>query len=86
MKKKFYVFLAVILGILLSIFVHSMLEMYYLKWAFQNNIRVTWVGGCALPIYLNIGLLLVGAVGGYFLGQTWWRIVYIEKRHWRMRK
>jgi len=28
----------------------------------------------------------MGIVGGYFLGQIWWRIVYVEKRHWRFKK
>ncbi len=38
---------------------------------------------CLMPSWVAYVVPLVGVVGGYFLGQLWWRIVYIEHRHWR---
>ncbi|MFC1721850.1 hypothetical protein ACFL0Z_02975 [Patescibacteria group bacterium] len=35
---------------------------------------------CALPPSLQYGLLAAGIVGGYFLGQYWWKVVYVKKK------
>lgn len=35
-----------------------------------------------LPVILYKVFVLAGAFGGFFLGFYWWRIVYIEHRHW----
>jgi hypothetical protein len=82
MKKSFYIFLTIILGLMLAMIAHSLLEVWYLDWAGRNSIEIIWSHGCAFPAYFNYGLFVIGAIGGYFLGQTWWRIVYIEKRRW----
>jgi len=42
----------------------------------------------AMPTWAQYIVLVLGAVGGYFLGQYWWKVVYIQRRHWyfRMKK
>ena len=42
----------------------------------------------AMPTWLQYIFLVLGTVGGYFLGQYWWKVVYIQRRHWyfRMKK
>jgi hypothetical protein len=35
----------------------------------------------AIPTWVQYGLLIVGTVGGYALGQHWWRVVYVQRRH-----
>ncbi len=90
MKKATYITLATILGVLLSYVMHSALEIWYLRILTAHNYTITWyqhfgVGSCALPPLVQYGLLLVGLVGGWLLGHMWWKIVYIDHRHWRQR-
>lgn len=90
MKKTIYVILTVFLGLLLSFIAHALLEILLIKIAFLQGRTVIgstfWgVGWCALPAWAGISFPFLGIVGGYFLGQSWWRIVYVEKRHWRFR-
>ena len=79
LKKTAYLIAATILGALLSIIAHALIEMKYLRWAESQNISVPFYGGCALPPAMRILLLVLGAVGGFFLGRVWWRKVYIDK-------
>ena len=62
-KKVIYVLVAVLAGILVSFIVHGIIEMLYLRIASDRGIAVIWTGSCALPIYLQIGLFVAGAVG-----------------------
>ena len=39
----------------------------------------------AMPRWFQYILLIVGTVGGYHLGQYWWRVVYVQHRHWYFR-
>lgn len=87
MKRTVYIILTIIIGIIVSFVLHAFVEMWYLNWAEDNGHVIVWAspfgnGSCALPLYVNYGLLVLGAIGGYFLGRWWWKIVYIEKRHW----
>ena len=88
-KRTFYIVVATLLGMILSFLVHALIEIWYLK-SVEPTI-IDWTsplgnGLCALPIWLQIGLFLVGAIGGFFLSRYWWRVVYVEKRHWRFKK
>jgi hypothetical protein len=40
---------------------------------------VSFYGACALWPLLQIGLWLFGLLGGFFLGQFWWRKIYVER-------
>lgn len=78
-KKIIYFTATTVLGVLLSFIAHAFIEISYLR-QIQSQGRVpVFYGSCALPPALQIGLVLVGAVGGFFLGRYWWRLVYIEK-------
>ena len=39
----------------------------------------------ALPKWVQYVVLVAGTVGGYFLGQHWWGVVYVQRRHWYFR-
>ena len=39
----------------------------------------------AIPLWVQYVVLVAGTVGGYFLGQHWWRVVYVERHHWYFR-
>ncbi|EKD46187.1 MAG: hypothetical protein ACD_68C00112G0003 [uncultured bacterium] len=78
-KHIFYLVFTTVLGVLLSMFIHAGIEMWYLSWSDKFGKIVIWYGGCALHPVVQIGLWLIGAVGGFLLGITWWRKIYIEK-------
>jgi len=71
-KKTIYILLVMFLGLLLAQIILWSIEIWLLNRLLNAD----------LPAYLQVGLLTLGLVGGYFLGQTWWRIVYVEHRHW----
>jgi hypothetical protein len=89
-KKTIYILLTMFLGLLLAEIVHWLLEIWLVNAMLshgQTPVQYVFLGThCFLPPYLQFGLLALGFFGGYFLGQAWWRIVYVEHRHWRMRK
>jgi hypothetical protein len=87
MKKKFYITMVVVLMLELSFLLHSWIEIQYIKAALAKGATLsnTYFLGmfyCVLPWWSQYGLLLGAIIGGYYLGQFWWRMVYIEKRHW----
>jgi len=79
-KYVFYLFLSTVLGIVLSFIVHGAIEMFYLDRLQDSGREIVWHGGCALPAWLQIGLVLAGAVFGFFIGRRWWRKIYIEHK------
>ena len=89
-KKTIYILLTMLLGLLLAEIGHWLIEIWWVKQLIlSGSIPREYVfldTHCFLSPYLQLGLLALGLIGGYFLGQTWWRIVYIEHRHWKRRK
>ena len=79
-KHIVYLIATTVLGVLLSLIAHAVIESVYLQWAEGAGVTVTWYRGCALHPVIQVGLLAVGTVGGFFLGRFWWRMVYIERR------
>jgi hypothetical protein len=87
MKKTIYVLLTIVLALEISFILHGLIEIFYIDYALASKILLDdtlFLGRfyCVLPLWLSYGLLLSAVIGGYFLGQFWWRMVYIEKRHW----
>jgi len=85
MKKNIYIFLTIFLLLELNFLLHAWIESFYIKHSIGNVLMNTNFLGhfyCIFPAWLNYGSLLVTLIGGYFLGQFWWRVIYIEKRHW----
>ncbi|MCX6792812.1 MAG: hypothetical protein NTY12_02205 [Candidatus Falkowbacteria bacterium] len=80
LKKVVYLTASVVLGLLLSLILHALIEINYLHWALSQNHDVRYYGGCALPPLLQGILWILGAVGGFFMGKSWWRIVYVDRK------
>jgi len=79
LKYTVYLIAATILGILLSFIAHAVIEINYLNWAEKQGIVVTFYNSCSLLPIIQIGLLLLGIIGGFLLGRVWWRMIYIER-------
>jgi hypothetical protein len=79
LKKNVYLLASIILGLLLSFIVHAVIEINYLNWIAGRGEIATFYGRCALVPWLRNILWICGAVGGYFMGQFWWRKVYVER-------
>ncbi|MAF20800.1 MAG: hypothetical protein CMI55_03915 [Parcubacteria group bacterium] len=78
-KKRFvYISLCVLLGIIVSIIIHALIEIPVLKF-FVNNL--TWPQWYVIHYIGSVILLALGVLAGYFIGKRWWRIVYIEKNY-----
>ncbi len=84
-KEITYLGLSVILGIILSLNLHALVEMAYLRLLMVQNREIIFYGGCALPGWIQILIWNLGIVGGYLLGKFWWRKIYIE-RFWDKKK
>lgn len=79
LKKVIYLIGFIILGLLLSLIAHAILEMSYLQWLANHERIATFYGGCALRPSIQAALWLLGAGGGSFLGLFCWRKVYVER-------
>jgi hypothetical protein len=82
-KKIIYIALTMILGLILSFIFHAVIEIFYIDHLLGKGISPQpslLTHQCYLPSSLQIILLLAGLLGGFFLGRTWWRIVYVERR------
>ncbi len=87
-KKVLYVVLTVFLGKLFGLLAFELITAGFVNMLEKNALQVEYVQifgmiYSPLPAYLFWSFILVGAVGGFFLGLTWWQIVYVEHRHWR---
>ena len=79
-KHVIYLSACTLLGVLISLLVHAGIEAGYLAWAESSGKQVVWHGGCALYPVIQVGLILLGVIGGFVLGRLWWRLVYIERK------
>ena len=89
-KKIVYVALTIFLGELLGLIAFEVISINFVSLLERAALPVEYeqIFGMIyspLPVYLFWTLIFVGAVGGFFLGLTWWQIVYVEHRHWRNR-
>lgn len=89
-KRTVYLILTIVLGLELAAILHSVLESWYFSRFLAANImppQYPWLlFSTYLPPAVTILLGIAGIIGGYLLGRWWWQIVYVEKRHWRMKK
>lgn len=84
LKRVIYLISFIILGLLLSLNLHALIEINYLSWISNQGKIANFYGGCALPPLIQVGIWLLGIGGGYFVGVFCWKKVYIE-RSWGRR-
>jgi len=81
-KKTVYVSLTMVLGLILSFLAHALIEIFYINYSLSKGIVLKpsfLTSKCYLPSIFQIFLILAGLLGGYFLGQKWWKKVYSKK-------
>jgi len=81
-KKIIYILLTILLGLILSLILHGIIEINYINFLLKEDIlpqSSTLIPQCYLPSLLQIFLLLLGLIGGYFLGHFWWKKIYENK-------
>jgi len=88
LKKVIYVLLAVSLGKLLGFLAFELLTLMLIGLLERRGLPVMfdqtfWFVSSPLPAYLYWTLIYAGVIGGFFLGLRWWRMVYVEHRHWK---
>ncbi|MEK7630635.1 MAG: hypothetical protein AAB417_01205 [Patescibacteria group bacterium] len=85
-KRMVYLLSASVLGFLLQLITHALIEMWYINLLLNNfarwNFGFSWDQLWQIHHALSTMLVVVGIAGGYMLGVIWWRIIYIEKRYW----
>lgn len=90
MKRNIYIVLVALLGILVGVGVTSLSETYVINNALAQGLipyaYSYFNTETYIPPYVLLAILLLGAAGGFMLGHTWWRLVYVEKRHWLYEK
>jgi hypothetical protein len=84
-KKIIYVLLTIFLGKLLGLIAFEIISLVFVKASQRAGSVVEYdqVFGLVyspLPAYLFWTLISAGAIGGFFLGLTWWGIIYVEHR------
>ena len=75
-----------VLGLLFSIITHALIEIGYINSRLSQGILPInqaefGYGYCALPVWLQAMLLIMGIALGYVAGVYFWRVIYIEKRY-----
>jgi len=81
-KKIIYISLAIFLGVILSFIVHGIVEIIYINSFLKEDALpkpATLTHLCYLPLFLQVFLLLAGVLGGYFLGNFWWKTACKKK-------
>ena len=83
MKKVIYVILFVVLGIIVSFFVHALIEIPVIvllvsdfeKW----GLGLSWGAWETIHDVGAIILLILGIVYGFRQGKHWWKVIYNDK-------
>ena len=82
MKKKIYILLFVILGVLIQFLVHALLEIWYIGLLLEDfdrhSLGFSWEDWVVIHHVGSIALLFVGVAAGFQQGKFWWRKIYGE--------
>lgn len=81
-KRIIYLYLSTVMGLLVGIIVWAVAEIKYIIWSLNNGTYPVSDWNTQL---MTILLWIAFAIFGYLVGLWWWRIVYVEHRHWRRR-
>jgi len=90
MKKTIYLCAAIFLFILLGFLLHAFLEIFMIDFLLKDfkiySIGFSWQSWYLIYHIGTVVMLIFSVVAGYFVGQRWWRLIYVEKKYrgfWR---
>jgi hypothetical protein len=90
MKKKLYVFCFALLGALVGFFLHGIIENAYISLLLQDfgkyGLGLTWYDWETIHTWGVALLVSVFGIWGFYGGQRWWRILYVQKKYKRWGK
>lgn len=91
MKRAFYIFCFIVLGLILQLFIHAVVEMGVISLLLEDfgkyGLGLSWNQWYTIHRVGTILLTIGGGVFGYLSGVHWWRVIYVEKRYpWKFRK
>ena len=86
MKRSLYIICTTVLGVLLAAIAHACIEIWYTNLLVADfstySLGFSWNQWHTMYSILEVIFFILGAFLGQWLGPQWWRIVYIERRHW----
>lgn len=83
-KKTIYLIASMILFLLIGYVISAGLELRYMNGLLKSGADLSLLENTKSGwLTLTIILSLLGLISGYFVGQKWWQIIYVEKRHWK---
>jgi len=87
MKKKIYILAFMILGLLLGFLIHALAEIVYIPLLVERyetfGLGLKFDTWFAIHSVWAAVALAAGLWFGYYQGQKWWRVLYVEKRYGR---
>jgi hypothetical protein len=91
MKRVFYIFCFTVLGLLLQLIVHSIVESGVIALLIEDfdryGLGLSWDQWYAIHHVAGALLFLAGGILGFRGGVHWWRVIYVEKRYpWKFKK
>ena len=94
MKRSFYTFSFIVLGVLLQQVIHAILEIWYIGLLVNNfatyGFGLSWHTWFTIHAVYSIVLFIAGAVWGYSMGKKFWPKLYDKNgsvrhpRPWRI--
>jgi hypothetical protein len=80
MKKKIYIILFTIFGILLQFLIHGLIEVWYIGLLTSDFIKysfgLSWSQWFMIHYVITFVLLIAGALFGFFSGNFFWHKIY----------
>lgn len=84
MKKIIYIILFTVLGFLLQLLFHALVEIWYLQKLLsdfeQYSFGLSWAWWYQFHLAATIGLSLAGLGLGWWQGFYWWRRIYSQSQ------
>lgn len=77
-RSTTYLFSSIILGLLIGLNLHVLVEINLLRWASGQSSAVLFYGYCYLPLFFQAVIYISGVIGGYYFGRYWSNKLYAE--------
>lgn len=84
MKKYFYIFSFTVLGVILQLLIHAIIEIWYLDLLLKDfgtyGFGFSWRAWFVIHHISTVILLVSGIILGFWQGKFWWAKLYLDDR------